>query len=118
MTDAELAVVGALGGALIGSLGGAVAAVVAYLQARDQRRAEDQRHLLRLGLELGAKEWENQVQYAMQHGGKLYPPQLHAYFSARFFQLASEGRLTVEAYGEIIKELKALEKVVEKASEK
>jgi hypothetical protein len=91
MTDAHLAALSALAGAVIGSLGGAFASFLAYRQSRATQRAEDRRHLMQLELELGLKEWELQSAHGLKVGGKVFPPQVYAYFSARFIEWSRMG---------------------------
>ena len=112
MSDAAVAALSALGGAFIGSLGGAVAAILAYKQAKGTRESEDRRHIWQLGLELGLKEWQNQIADAQKQGGRIWPPQVYAYFSGRFLQLATSVDLNPATYDRLDKEVLAMARAV------
>lgn len=84
-----LPVVGTVLGAVVGAAGGAVGT---WLVAR----AETTRQSERLAFELGMREWETNLKFAVDHGGRLYPPVsfIHAY--VELLELARSNRLTPE----------------------
>ena len=113
MSDAAVAALSALGGALIGSLGGAAATILAYMQAKGTRESEERRHLWRLGLELGLKQWETQFAHVQKHGGTLSPPQVYAYFGGRFLHLVASGEMSPARYEQLDKKMGTFARAVQ-----
>jgi hypothetical protein len=72
---------------------------------------------MQLGLELGVKEWELQMGHAQKHGGRIYPPQVYAYFSARFIELVADGKLTPESYRALDKDVAVIARTVKECQE-
>ena len=62
------------------------------------------------------REWDTQFKVKRERGGTIWPPQLYAYFSARFLKAASEGAMSPKQYDELQKELSQLEEAAERAT--
>ena len=110
MTDTMMAALAALGGAMIGSLGGAFSSFLSYRQSRAAAAAENSRDIMRLGVEVGLKEWEFQRDLITKAGlgGKIPAPMIYTYMAGRFLLLGLEGKLNSATYVGLARERDAV----------